>query len=85
MKVVKKPLNIPIGDVITDPDYEANIPANYNIPTSFVRHTRKIGDEPDMSIDYFMEDDDLVSSFHSFLIYRYLLMSCGVITGLDSK
>ena len=57
---VKKILNIPIGDVILESDYETNVTPSFVIPTSFVRHTKKIGDEADISADYFMEDEDLL-------------------------
>ena len=59
---MKKKLNIPIGDVLIDPDYEKNIPPTFVLPESFVRHTKRIGDEQDITIDYNMEDDDVVRS-----------------------
>lgn len=57
----KKVLNIPVGDVVEDAEYNTYVAANFTIPTSFVRHTKKIGDEPDITIDYCIEDEDLVS------------------------
>ena len=62
MNVTKKNLNIPICDVSIDTDYEKNIQPNFQLSSSFVRLTKKIGDEPDISIDYNMEDEDLVSN-----------------------
>lgn len=57
-KKIRK-LNIPICDVLIDNEYEKNVQPNFKLPTSFIRHTKKIGDEPDVTIDYNMEDDDL--------------------------
>lgn len=31
---------------------------DYQLPSIFVRHTRKVGDEADLLVDYVMEDDD---------------------------
>jgi hypothetical protein len=55
----KKKLNIPICDVLIDPDYEAIIKADYVQPQNYVRHTKKIGNEPDMTVDYNIEEEDL--------------------------
>jgi hypothetical protein len=60
----KKKLNIPICDVLIDPDYETNVTATYFQPQTYVRYVRKIGDEADFSIDYSIEDEDLVSAVH---------------------
>lgn len=43
-----------------DPIYETIISPDYVIPQSYVRHTKKIGDEEDPTIDYCLEDDDKV-------------------------
>lgn len=56
--IQKKKLNIPIGDVNIDPEYEINVKANFQIPNSYVRHTKKIGDEGDITIDYILEPED---------------------------
>jgi hypothetical protein len=58
---IKKPINIPIGDFTIDSDYEKNVLPNFKLPPSFVRHTKKIGDERDIAADYVMEDDDQVN------------------------
>jgi hypothetical protein len=36
------------------------------LPPHFIRHTKKIGDEPDITVDYCIEDEDLVNAI--FLI-----------------
>lgn len=51
-----------MGDVKVDPIIDTVISADYVIPASYVRHTKKIGDEEDPTIDYCLEDDDRVSS-----------------------
>ena len=51
----KKVLNIPIGDVLPETDYDTNVSPTFIIPTSYVRYTKKMGDEIDVSVDYFME------------------------------
>jgi hypothetical protein len=56
----KKKLNIPVGDVKTDPIYETIVSADFVVPQSYVRYTKKIGDEEDPTIDYCLEDDDRV-------------------------
>ena len=65
-------LNIPVGDVVEDTEYDTYVKSNFNIPTSFVRHTKKICDEPDITIDYCVEDEDLVSQdCHLIIIILY--------------
>lgn len=58
---LKKKVNIPICDVGVDPDYEKNVPATFLLPNSYLRHSKKIGDEIDISIDYNMDSQDIVS------------------------
>ena len=60
--VVKKKLNIPIGDVAVDPDYEKNVPSKYVLQPILIRHTRKVNDEADLLADYVLENDDEVNS-----------------------
>jgi hypothetical protein len=60
VQMSKKRLNIPVCDVAIDTDYDKLIPPNFKLATEFVRHTKKIGDEADISIDYILEDEDLV-------------------------
>jgi hypothetical protein len=57
----KKKLNIPICDVLVDPEYETIVAPTYQQPSNYLRHVKKIGDEPDVSTDYNIEDEDLVS------------------------
>ncbi len=59
--MVKKKLNIPIGDVDIDGDYEKNVAPNFVLPGNFIRHTRRVGDEADLLLDYVMDDADEVS------------------------
>jgi len=57
-KSKKTKFNIPITDVSIDKDYEANLRALYSLPTSYVRYTRRVGDEADMATDYNLEVED---------------------------
>jgi len=54
----KKKLNIPVGDVKTDADYEKNVKPTYNQTETFVRYHRRMADEPNMGDDYFMDQQD---------------------------
>ena len=63
MPLTKKKVNIPICDVAVDNDYEKNVTATFELPNGYIRHSKKIGDEPDISIDYNMDDLDLVRSY----------------------
>lgn len=56
----KKKLNIPTCDVKTDDAYDANVKASFKQPQCYVRYVRKVGDESDMSADYFMDRDDML-------------------------
>ena len=58
--MIKKPLNIPIGDVALDGDYNKDVPASFRLPSNYVKHIKKIGDEVDVSFDYIIDDDDEV-------------------------
>ena len=55
----KKKLNIPVGDVTIDNDYEKNVAASFTLPTSYVRYVKRIGLDDDPTVDYNIEDDDL--------------------------
>ena len=57
----KKKLNIPVGDVLVDSDYDSFLPATYSIPTGYVRYAVKMPDEVDLISDYFCDCDDEVS------------------------
>ena len=59
-------MNIPICDVGVDPDYEKNVSATFQLPNSYLRHSKKIGDEVDISIDYNMDSQDIVSLYSTF-------------------
>ena len=45
-----------------DTEYNKEIPPNYRIPSVYVKHSKKIGDEADVSLDYIVDLDDEVSS-----------------------
>jgi hypothetical protein len=66
----KKKLNIPVGDVKIDEEYDSFIPATYSIPTGYVKHTKKMNDEPDLIVDYCCEDDDEVIINIDALMYN---------------
>jgi hypothetical protein len=58
---VKKKLNIPTCDVTEDPDYETNVSATYDRPQAHVRYKRILANDPDMLVDYIIDEEDLVS------------------------
>ena len=59
--VVKKKLNIPVTEVgKNDKHGDDNVLPDFILPTSYVRHIKSMGDEADMTMDYCIEDDDLV-------------------------
>jgi hypothetical protein len=66
-----------VGDVKVDPIIDTVISPDYVIPASYVRHTKKIGDEEDPTIDYCLEDDDRVS-LYSLLIKRLMVRRNGL-------
>jgi hypothetical protein len=78
--VVKKKLNIPIGDVDIDHDYEKNVSANFTLPSNFIR---RVGDEADLLLDYIMDVEDEVSPsarcpvvFSFFNVSLWCLVCC---------
>ena len=50
----------------TDPDYEKNVTATFELPNSYLRHSKKIADEADIGVDYNMDDQDMVSRSAAF-------------------
>ena len=56
----KKRLNIPTPIVLTVEDYDTHLASTYVQPAAYVKHTKKLNDEADPSIDYIAEPDDLV-------------------------
>ena len=50
----------------TDPDYEKNVTATFELPNSYLRHSKKIADEADIGVDYNMDDQDMVSQSDAF-------------------
>ncbi len=58
--LAKKKLNIPICDVHMDKDYDTNVSATFSLHPSYVKHSKKIGDEVDVSIDYVVDSSDKV-------------------------
>ena len=68
----------------TDPDYEKNVTATFELPNSYLRHSKKIADEPDIGVDYNMDDQDMVSrstnfmlsGYHSFMIIIFFSSVC---------
>jgi hypothetical protein len=67
-----------VGDVKIDPLYDTIVSADFVIPQSYVRYTKKIGDEEDPTIDYCLEEDDRVSSldFLSLVSCSESLVDC---------
>jgi len=43
-----------------DKDYETNVKPTYVLPSSYVRHAKKVGEEADVSVDYCADQDDMV-------------------------
>ncbi|KAJ1424850.1 hypothetical protein B484DRAFT_480448, partial [Ochromonadaceae sp. CCMP2298] len=58
----KKALNIPICDVTNDKDYDKEVSADFQLPPSYVKHIKKIGDEVDASLDYVIDKDDEINA-----------------------
>lgn len=58
--MAKKKLNIPVGDVIVDPAYDTFVPANFTVPSGYIRYIVKLSDEPDPISDYFCDEADEV-------------------------
>ena len=57
--VPKKKINIPICDVKIDEDYDKNVKPSFKLPSSYIRYVKKLGDEPDITTDYFMDKEDM--------------------------
>ena len=57
---MKTNLNIPIGEVVIDANYEKEVSPDFALPSSYVKHQRKIGDEADASIEYVVDREDEV-------------------------
>ena len=58
--MTKKKLNIPVGDVLVDPEYDTFFPANYTVPSGYVRYIVKLSDDVDLISDYCCDADDEV-------------------------
>lgn len=63
---MKKKLNIPVCDVTEDPEYDTRIKADFQLPATFIRHSRKLVDEIDLSTDYVADVDDEVRCLKHF-------------------
>jgi hypothetical protein len=81
--VVKKKLNIPVTDIGQDKKYDDdNSYTPFVLPPSYVRHTKIMGDEPDVTMDYCIEDEDIVSFLQKlctkyiYVRYDYYLPKC---------
>ena len=76
--VVKKKVNIPICDTRVDADYDNIVKPTFQLPQSYIRHIRRIGDEADVSVDCIVDQDDKVSllllsiSSHSVLVLLFI-------------
>ena len=57
--VPKKKINIPICDVKIDEGYDKNVEPSFKLPSSYIRYVKKLGDEPDITTDYFMDKEDM--------------------------
>lgn len=60
--VVKKKLNIPVTDIAQDNRYDDDnaFSSAFVLPPNYVRHIKIMGDEADVTMDYCIEDEDLV-------------------------
>jgi hypothetical protein len=60
---VKKKLNIPVTDIVQDVKYDDDnaFASAFVLPASYVRHIKIMGDDADITMDYCIEDEDLVS------------------------
>lgn len=43
-----------------DPDYNKNVSPTFQLPSIYVKHIKKIGDEADVSLDYIISAEDEV-------------------------
>lgn len=60
-QVRKKIMNIPIGDVRIDADYEKNVCAFYSLPVSYLKYHRRIeAHDSDPSTEYVADKKDEV-------------------------
>ena len=53
-----KKSDIPTPNITLVPDYTQNVPANYQVPTSFVRHVPKSVDEVESTVEYNVDIED---------------------------
>jgi hypothetical protein len=60
----KKKLNIPVTDVSVVDDYDSWVSPTYQVPTSYVRYSKKTSEEVDLIVDYVceVEDDEWIAS-----------------------
>ena len=73
---MKKKLNIPTCDVIEDPDYENIVSATFVRPQGHLRHVKQLGNgEPDLFLDYVIDQDDLVSSMFDTVVYTMMYVA----------
>ena len=59
-KTPKSKKNIPIPIIHNVPNYEHEVPADYNIPTSYVRFQRLPIESDETSVDVDLETEDMV-------------------------
>jgi hypothetical protein len=57
-----------------DPEYDAMVSATYQLPSSYVRYSKKI-DEPDLIVDYCCEAEDEVNFEPSSCACNTLVMN----------
>lgn len=55
---IKKGLSIPICDITIDQDYDKHVKANFTLPCSYLKYSKKLGDEVNITIDYNIDQDD---------------------------
>ena len=63
----RKTLNIPICDVNVDQDYNKDVAPSFTLPTIYIKHQKRIGDEADVSLDYVIDKEDEVMYLSLFV------------------
>lgn len=56
----KKRLNIPIGEVDIDLEYDLETAADFELPFNYIRSSRKLGTEGDVTLDCNVDQQDKV-------------------------
>lgn len=56
-----------------DPDYNKNVSPTFQLPSIYVKHIKKIGDEADVSLDYIISAEDEVCDTHLMHLLSHMM------------